>query len=116
MSSKMSIGGCGIISAVASTSAPISRFQSAPLISRQSLICFAASIYWRTSSNTSASINPSRKPRASERQPAPHVLERVAAEYFLLGLGEDVAERLYPGRRSYGAFVVRIIRAEKQAG
>src|SRR5215813_6313332 len=56
MSSKISMGGCGINSAAASIKVPIWRSQSAPLISFQSLIFFAASMNCRRSSKTSASI------------------------------------------------------------
>src|SRR5215471_4158503 len=56
MSSKISMGGCGINSAAASIKVPIWRSQSAPLISLQSLIFFAASMNCRRSSKTCGSI------------------------------------------------------------
>src|ERR1043165_1189521 len=107
----MSSGGWGINSAVASMSAPISRFQSAPVISFQALICFAAAMYWRRSSNTCASIPP---PRILERELAAHVLEHVAREDLLLGLGRDVRKRFDVRGGVEVSIVVRIVRAEEE--
>src|SRR5262245_34467198 len=50
------MGGCGINSAAASIKVPIWRSQSAPLISFQSLIFFAASMNCRRPSKTCGSI------------------------------------------------------------
>src|ERR1043165_10075861 len=107
----MSSGGWGINSAVASMSAPISRFQSAPVISFQALICFAAAMYWRRSSNTCASIPP---PRILERELAAHVLDHVAREDLLLGLGRGVRERFDVRGGVQVSIVVRIVRAEEE--